>query len=207
VSALLLRVPTTDVHPSLNARGQLGDVAELALSLKVIGQQKPLIVMPRAAGGYELLDGHRRHAAALKAGLPEVDVVVRSDPGEAGRLQAQLAMHTHAKHFDPIAEARALHRLMFDHNLTREQISRAVGRTPAWVRDRIALVHLTAAEQGRVASGMLSIGEALHLLATRRAEREGRPAPRPAAGGNAARPRPVAASCRCCPTHCPGDAS
>lgn len=147
-AAELLTVPTKQVHPSLNARGHLGEVDELALSLKVLGLQKPLIVFPRPGGGYDLLDGHRRHAAALKAGLPTVEVVVRADPGEAGRLQAQLAMETHSKAFDPMAEARALHTLMFTHGLSREQISRTVGRTPAWVRDRIALVHLKPAEQG-----------------------------------------------------------
>ncbi len=205
MAAELLRLPVADIHPSLNARGHLGDVDELALSLKVLGLQKPLIVMPRPGGGYELLDGHRRHAAARKAGLTEVEAIVRDDPGEAGRLQAQLAMETHAKGFDPMAEARALHALMFRHNLTREQISRTVGRTPGWVRDRISLVHLTAAEQARVASGSLSLTMALHILATRRAARDGRPAPKlvlptdppPGSGGN---------GCKHCWQHCPRSA-
>lgn len=202
----LIRVRTADVHPSLNARGRIGDVDELALSLKVLGLQKPLIVMPRAAGGYELLDGHRRHAAAVKAGLREVDAIVRNDPGEAGRLQAQLAMATHAKGFDPMAEARALHTLMFTHNLTREQISRTVGRTPAWVRDRISLVHLTASEQARVAEGSLSIAMALHTLAVRRAERDGAAPPKApwVDANNVARSREAATKCRGCRTHCPG---
>jgi ParB family chromosome partitioning protein len=175
----LRTVAIHDIHPSLNARGKVGDVAELALSLRVLGLMKPLLVMPRAAGGFEILDGHRRHAAAVKAGIARVEVVIRSDLGEAERLQAQLAMETHAKGFDPMAEARALHTLMFNHNLSREQISRTVGRTPGWVRDRVALVHLTAAEQSQVSAGKLSLAHALFTLSQRRAERDGQPAPKP----------------------------
>lgn len=175
----LQRVPVEEIRPSLNARGHVGDVDELALSLKVLGLQKPLIVVPNPAGGYDILDGHRRHAAACKAGLAELEVIVRTDPGEAGRLQAQLAMQTHAKGFDPMAEARALHKLMFTHKLSREQISRTVGRTPAWVRDRIALVHLQPQEQTQVQAGRLSITEAMFRLQQRRAERNGEPPPKP----------------------------
>lgn len=200
----LISVPTADVHPSLNMRGRVGDVEELALSLKVLGQQKPLLVYPRPAGGYDLLDGHRRHAAAVKAGVAMVEVVVRDDPGEAGRIKAQLAMATHAKGFDPMAEARALHALMFKHGMSREQISRAVGRTPGWVRDRIALVHLTPFEQQRVVSGDLSVGQAVHVLKQRRAEREGRPSPKPKPSGRAPY---TSRDCRRCRQHCPGTSS
>lgn len=206
MAAELLRLPVADIHPSLNARGRLGDVDELALSMKVLGLQKPLIVVPRAEGGYGLLDGHRRHAAAIKAGLATVEAIVRDDPGEAGRLQAQLAMETHAKAFDPMAEARALHTLMFTHGLSREQISRTVGRTPAWVRDRISLAHLKPAEQERVASGQLSLAMALHALALRRAERDGTPPPRSPYATDEAREYGSRAQSRCkgCRHHCPG---
>lgn len=202
--AELRTVAVADVHPSLNARGWIGEVDELALSLKVLGLQKPLIVFPRPGGGYDLLDGHRRHAAAVKAGLGQVDVIVRADPGVIGRLQAQLAMHTHAKSFDPMAEARALHALMFKHGLSREQISRTVGRTPAWVRDRISLVHLKPGEQRRVESGELSLTMALHTLAVRRAERDGTPMPRSPYDTNPERKdrRSAPERCRGCPQHC-----
>lgn len=169
INGALLRIPTEQVVPGLNARGDLGDLHDLATSLRNLGQQKPLIVVQLADGRYQLLDGHRRHAAAQLAGLPTVDAVLRTDRGIAFRLQQQLALHTHARQFDPIAEARALHTLMFEHNLTREQIARTIGRPSMWVRNRIALVHLTADEQDKVQRGDLSIGEALRILASRRA--------------------------------------
>lgn len=168
LNGALLRIPTHHVIPGPNARGDLGDLRDLAASLRALGLQKPLIVV-RDGDRYRLLDGHRRHAAAQLAGLPTVDAILRSDRGDQHRLVQQLALHTHARAFDPIAEARALHTLMFEHNMSRDQIAAAVGRPPMWVRNRIALVHLTADEQDKVTRGDLSTGEALRILAARRA--------------------------------------
>jgi ParB/RepB/Spo0J family partition protein len=170
LNGVLLRLPLDLIKAGSNARGaDLGDLTELAMSLQTLGQQKPVIVCELGDGSYELLDGHRRRAAAEKAGLPVLDALLRRPTTAAIRLQQQLAMHTHARAFNPIAEARALHELMFTHNQNRDQIAAAIGRPRAWVRDRIALVRLTDAEQEQVVAGTLSIRDALVLLATRRA--------------------------------------
>lgn len=165
----LLRIPIDQIVPGPNARGALVDLQELATSLIHIGQQNPLIVSPLEDGRYQLLDGHRRHAAARLAGLATMDAVLRRERGPAARLQQQLAIHTNARSFDPIAEAHACHQLMFEHKLSREQIAAAIGRSPLWVRDRVALVHLTTEEKTWVAAGRMSLSEALGVLAARRA--------------------------------------
>ena len=54
-------------HPD-NPRKDVGDVTELAKSIKVNGIMQNLTVVP-AAEGYKALIGHRRLAAAKKAGL------------------------------------------------------------------------------------------------------------------------------------------
>lgn len=92
------------------------------------------------------------------------------------RLQQQLAMHTHAKAFDPIAEATALHALMWQHGMEREEIARAVGRSPGWVRDRIGLLQLTEGERRSVAAGRMSIAEAKLVVAGRRGQASSDPA-------------------------------
>jgi ParB family chromosome partitioning protein len=175
VSAVL-RIPVELLDHGPNARGDLGDVDELALSMKVLGQQVPILVYPPGHGGrYVVHDGNRRLKAARQAGLAFLQAVVRQHPGGAAVvLQQQLAIQGHARAFDPIAEARALHELMFVHGMSREEISRAVGRTPGWVRDRIGLLQLTAAEQSQVTRGVIPLGEALLRVRARRDERDGR---------------------------------
>lgn len=170
----LVRIPIGQVEAGPNARGDVGDVSELAMSIQALGMQKPLLVCALGDGRYRILDGHRRFTAARLLGLPHIDAVLRRDAGGAVRIQRQLAMHTHAKAFDPIAEAKALEVLMFEHGLSREDIARTVGRSPAWVRDRIGLLQLDDDEQQAVRSGATSIAQAKATLGLRRAYREGR---------------------------------
>ena len=46
-------------------------------SVKQYGILVPAIVRERAEGGYELISGHRRHHAAVLAGLEEMPVIVK----------------------------------------------------------------------------------------------------------------------------------
>lgn len=194
----LVRIPLERVVPGPNARGNLGDVAELAMSIKALGMQKPLLVCDLGDGQYQILDGHRRYAAARMLRLPHVDAVLRRDAGEAMRIQRQLAMHAQAKEFDPIAEARALRTLMFEYNLSREVLARTVGKSPSWVRDRIALLQLDVAEQESVRQGRMSIASAQATVNMRRAQRDGRQ-PGRQVGQEPAQPQPRqhCKTCRC----------
>lgn len=174
VLTALIRVPIGQIEPGPNARGDVGDIAELAISIRAIGMQKPLLVHDIGGGRYRILDGHRRYAAAQLLELPYVDALLRRAGTDAQRLQQQVAIHTQAKPFDPIAEARAMSELMFAHKLTREQIAEAAGRTPGWVRDRLGLLALKPDEQRDVAAGRMSLSEARATLAHRREVAEGR---------------------------------
>ena len=60
----VLRIPVDLIDPGPNARGAVGDVTELAASLRHLGQQLPVVVEPASGGRWRLIDGHRRHAAA-----------------------------------------------------------------------------------------------------------------------------------------------
>lgn len=173
--AAVLRIPTAQVHAGPNARGDVGDVTELAASLKTLGQQIPVIVRQIAEDRWQLVDGHRRHAAAVKARMPYLDAIVLAVEAAGPRLLLrQLAMQAGARRFNPIAEAMALHTLMFEHRMTREQIAAQVGRSPGWVRDRVALVHLEPGERADVERGRMSVAEATLRLKNRREMREGR---------------------------------
>lgn len=74
-------VPVGDLHPNpRNLRADLGDLGGLASSIKDGGVRQPLRVTPRDEGGYWIVAGHRRHAAAAQAGLSDLPCVV--DGGE-----------------------------------------------------------------------------------------------------------------------------
>lgn len=171
----LLRIPLSWVEPGPNRRGaDVGDVSDLAVSMSSLGQMMPVLVEQLGERRFRLIEGHRRRKAAQLAGLTHLDAVLRGHLGDADRTLRQLAIQTHAKAFEPIAEARALHDLMWTYGMSREEIGRKLGRTPTWVRDRIALLQLTEQEQEQVEQRILPLGDALARVRVRRDTRDGR---------------------------------
>ncbi|WP_431976023.1 ParB/RepB/Spo0J family partition protein [Micromonospora haikouensis] len=176
----VLAIPTELVRPGSNARADIGDVTELAMSIKEDGQEEPITVYERGDGTYGVHEGHRRLAAIQKIHAPYVVAIVRRGLDDAHRLTKQVKIHAHRAAFNPMDEALAFHELMFRHGRTREEIARTIGKRPEFVRDRIALTRLTPAEQDLVRAGRLPVGEAVLRVASRRAELTGQPAPRSA---------------------------
>lgn len=173
VVAGVLRIPINQLVHGPNARGELGDVTDLAHSMKTLGQQQPLLVEPTDDGRWSVFDGNRRFKAARAAGLTHLLGIPRNTRlDDVQRTLRQLAMHGTAKSFDPIAEGHAVEWLMFADggpHMTREEIARSLGRSVAWVKGRIDLVQqLTPQEQAAVASGALSVGMALITVSLRR---------------------------------------
>lgn len=186
VVAGVLSVPIADLVHGPNARGELGDVTDLANSLRAIGQQQPLLVEPREDGKWSVFDGNRRLKAARLAGFAYVLAIPRKTPlTEQQRLLRQLGMHATGKAFDPMAEARAVDWLMFHDegpHMSREDIARVLSKSPAWVKGRVDLLRLAPDEQESVAAGTLSVGAALQTVAQRRS---GSTAPRTAPAASA----------------------
>lgn len=66
-------------HPR-NIRTDVGDLSELRDSIAANGVIEPLTVVPHPdGGGYDIVAGHRRAAAAAEAGVPAVPCVARAD--------------------------------------------------------------------------------------------------------------------------------
>ena len=74
-------VPAELVHPYPREPYQVdratADLVQLMDSIQRVGIAEPMIVRPRAEGGYEIIAGHRRDYCARKLGLPDRPVIVR----------------------------------------------------------------------------------------------------------------------------------
>ena len=74
----VLEIPVGDVVISpINVRQDVGDVSELADSIRSQGILEPLIARRTVAGDYEVIVGARRLTAARQIGLPSVPVMVQ----------------------------------------------------------------------------------------------------------------------------------
>ena len=76
----VMMLPVSELHDFPGHPFQVLDDEEmekLAESITQHGVLMPGLVRPRAAGGYEIVAGHRRKFASMKAGIREMPVIVR----------------------------------------------------------------------------------------------------------------------------------
>jgi ParB family transcriptional regulator, chromosome partitioning protein len=139
-------------------------LAALAASIEASGVVQPLLVRPLPDGSYELIAGERRWRAAQQAGIEKVPAVVR-DQEEAERLQAALIENMVREDLNPVEEARACDALVRELGLTKEELSRRVGRSRPAVSNLIRLLELPDEALGLLESGDLSEGHGKALLA------------------------------------------
>ena len=141
-----------------NVRHDVGDVNELAASMKAGGVLQPLLV---DEADLVVVAGSRRLAAARMAGLTVVPVMKRAfTPQE--RLETMLVENLQREDLTPLEEAEALQRLA-DLGLTQRQIAARVGRSQGHVAKRLSLLALPQAVQQQVAKGTVTLPDAQEL--------------------------------------------
>ncbi len=141
-------------------------IKTLAASLADAGVVQPLIVRPLPDGRYELIAGERRWRAAREAGLQTVPAIVREE-GEAERLQTALIENMAREDLNPVDEARACVALVEDLGLTKEELSRRLGRSRPSISNLIRILDLPDAALDLLASGELSEGHGRAILLAR----------------------------------------
>ena len=132
-------------HPE-NPRKDLGDLAELAESIKKNGIMQNLTVMPKkdSKGDYIALIGHRRSAAAKLAGLKEVPC--RIVDGLSVREQMAIMLEENMQRNDlTVWEQANRFQMMLDIGETEQTIADKTGFSRATVRHRINLAKLNPA--------------------------------------------------------------
>lgn len=166
-------LPPSLIRPNArNVRKDLGNVDELAASLRTNGMQQPVIVTPNPGGDtYALVDGHRRHAAAIKAGLPAMPALVTTVTGKRQTLAMMLAAAMH-KQLKPLEQAKAFADLR-DDGMTINEISHTTGYSRATVLARISLLDLPRDAQTMVENNELTLAQAVDLAKQVKASRTG----------------------------------
>ncbi len=117
-------------------------IDELAESFKVHGQLQAGLVRPHPEreDAYELIAGHRRHAAAVKAGLETFKVeIIHVDDHVA--LEMIVTENIQREDLAPLEEARAIRSLVRD-GKTIEEVALVLGKTANWIARRMKLLDL-----------------------------------------------------------------
>ena len=138
-------------------------IEELAQSIRSQGIIEPIVVRPRAAGGYEIIAGERRWRAAQRAGLAAVPAVVR-DVDDRQAIAMALIENIQREDLNPLEEAQALQRLLDEYALKHEQLAEAVGKSRTAVTNLLRLQKLAPGVQALLTEGQLEMGHARALL-------------------------------------------
>jgi ParB/RepB/Spo0J family partition protein len=145
-----------------NLRRENGDVNGLQKSLETVGMLQPVSLRPAPGGRYELVAGHRRFAAAVRAGASAVPALVR-EMDEHMKWQARLSENLHRLDLTPSEEGR-----MFEHLLvlgyTQREVAEMASRSVSHVCERLKLLEWPADVVRRVDLGELTLTAAKRLV-------------------------------------------
>jgi len=129
---------------------------EFVASFKRHGVIEPLIVRADTARQrLELVAGHRRLAAAKAAGLERVPCVVRPMTDQE-RDEIRLIENIQREDLTPLEEAKAIRAYLERHNVTQAQLGVRLGKSQAWVANRLRLLETPPTIQDYIRRGILS---------------------------------------------------
>lgn len=128
----LINTSLIDPHPD-NPRKNIGDVTDLAASIKANGLLSPLSVVPNGER-YRVIAGHRRLAACKQARTGAVPCFVLDlDPLQ--QLEAMVTENCQREQLTVLEEADAIQD-MLDLGATTASVAHRLGRSGDYVRDR-----------------------------------------------------------------------
>jgi ParB family chromosome partitioning protein len=166
--------PLADLTPNpRNPRDDLGDLSNLESIADM--QLQPAVVVTKGAylklypddrigTRFVVINGCRRLAAAHKFGRTDLDIVVNDEIARdrVTLISASIAENVDRQDFDVIEEAKAVESLVKECGSALDTATR-LRKTPAWVSQRRALLHLAPELQRALRQGELAIREARNL--------------------------------------------
>jgi ParB family chromosome partitioning protein len=166
-AAELLQLPVDAIQPNPRQprkRFEPEATSGLAASIKHQGVLQPIVVRPRAEGGYEIIAGERRWRAAREAGIATMPAVVR-DSDDRDALLIGLVENVAREGLSPVEEARAYASLLDEFELSLGEVAERVGRSKPSVSNRIRLLELPEDVLWMLVRGDLTEGHARAVLA------------------------------------------
>lgn len=163
----LINPSLIDPHPD-NPRKNIGDVTDLAASIKANGLLSPLSVVPNGSR-FRVIAGHRRLMACKQAGTGAVPCFVLDlDPLQ--QLEAMVTENCQREQLTVLEEADAIQG-MLDLGATTASVAHRLGRSGDYVRDRAKAASIdNEVRASRDDFGQISIGQLVAI-----ARYDGRP--------------------------------
>lgn len=139
---ILIKTDKLHPHPD-NPRKNIGDISELAESIKKNGVLQNLTVVPldNSAEEYTVIIGHRRLAAAKEAELKEVPCAVTEMTAEE-QFHTMLTENMQRVDLTPMEQAQGF-QIMFDWGYSEKDIAEKTGFSETTIRHRLNMAKLS----------------------------------------------------------------
>ena len=160
-------VPDTEIEIALidierQVRTKIGDLTDLAASIKAIGVLEPVILLLKADGRYRLIAGERRVRASILAELVKIPVMIRRDLTETQIRQIQVTENNEREDLSPYDEAMGVADDV--ENFGFKEALVIWNRSEAWVSKRSAVKKYSAPVLEVLSTGLCGDLEVLHSL-------------------------------------------
>ena len=131
-------LPIDDIEPNPDQpRQTIGDLSELAASIREKGVLEPLIVRPQGSG-YQIVAGERRWRACKQIGLEKVPCIIK-EIDEREMLELALIENLQRKDLTAFEEAEGLQALGEKFGYTHAEIAQVIGKSRSSVSESLAL--------------------------------------------------------------------
>ena len=137
-------------------------ISELAQSIKEHGVIQP-IILNKEGDIYLVIAGERRFRAAKSIGLAEIPAIIMNVDNKK-ILELSLIENIQREDLNPIEEAIAYKKLIFDFSLTQEEISKKVSKSRAAITNCMRLLNLDERVQDYIIDGVISEGHGRAIL-------------------------------------------
>src|SRR4051812_31166278 len=119
-------IPLSMIEPNADQpRTSLGNIEELAASIREKGVLEPILVRVIRPNQYQIISGERRFRAASRAGLDEIPAI-ELDVDDKEQLEIALIENIQRKDLTPFEEAEGYFALQQRFDYTHEKLVRIV---------------------------------------------------------------------------------
>lgn len=132
-------LPLEFIEPNAEQpRTQLGNIEELAASVREKGVLEPILVRQIAPNRYQIISGERRYRAATLAGLDEIPAI-ELDVDDREQLEIALIENIQRKDLTPFEEAEGFALLQQKFGYTHEKISQVIGKSRTTITETLLI--------------------------------------------------------------------
>ncbi len=135
----------------------------LAGSIRTSGMLQPINVRVLSDGKFELISGERRLRAARMVGMSKIPCVVMNVSDQQSALFA-IIENVQRQNLDFFEEAVAIEKLMVDHGMTQEDISKKLGKAQSTLSNKLRLLRLPEELRDKISCNGLTERHARALL-------------------------------------------